>query len=368
MPRNEEPQGEACACTNNKTQEGEQITEHQPRSTHPRDAFSWNMYGMLNTLAQRKAFLVSHGVQIPILKDFPMEKVTQDTVNLFLGKRHTGKTVGMQNVARKLVMDDKVVDGAIAFSRTERLNYKWNEHFAAQYCHPDYSNLVMKKAFERLASLKSRVKLKQLTWQRYKATLCILDDLVSDDTLRYDDDINTAFVNGRHFGGKVKTLGGEEKMFGGLCVLMSTQYPLAIRPIMRNNADFAYIFRVGGPQELDLLHKTYGGNLHKRVFQVLLDEHTEDYGCMVVDKRSNSADITEVLYKKQFEFPVPEFKLGTGKEWELSKKLMKQRLQKLAKGPATMDDLEVEEDARDFNIDRVIAEVIPDTQLTTKKK
>jgi hypothetical protein len=94
--------------------------------------------------------------------------------------------------------------------------------------------------------------------------------MISEKEMMYDKDLTDMFVAGRHY---------------FLNVHITTQYPKAIPPRIRDNADYVFIFKSSSPANRGKLYEDYGGNLTKAEFYYLLDTYTKDFNCLVFRNR-----------------------------------------------------------------------------------
>lgn len=229
------------------------------------------------------------------MQNFTLEKITPESTVVFLGKRRTGKSIGVKNVCCHL---KDQISHCIVISQTEKVNGFYSEFIPKTFIYNRYNPFILQRLFEYQEDqmkLKEAGKIKEVPY-----ILVVLDDLISDPRLRNDEMLIKAFVEGRHF---------------KLVVLMTTQYPKAINPRVRGNIDFAVIFRNISSMQRKALWEDYGGSVEFRRFEKIMDDSTDGYGCLVVDNRTNSKNPQEVFFHHVFEFPAPVFKLGSPEEW-----------------------------------------------------
>ena len=239
------------------------------------------------------------------LRPFEMNTLTAESTIVFIGKRRTGKSIGVKNVAKHL--KDQVAH-CIVISQTEKVNGFYEEFIPNTFIYSKYDPYILWKLFkyqEDRMRLKESGKIKEVEY-----VLLILDDLISDPRLRNDEMLIKAFVEGRHF---------------RIVVLMTTQYPKAINPRVRGNIDFAVLFRNISAKQREALWEDYGGCVEKKTFEKLMDDATDEFGCMVVDNRTNSKRPEEVFFKHLFDFPVEDFHIGTKEEWKEAKRKEEER-------------------------------------------
>jgi hypothetical protein len=246
---------------------------------------------------------------VPELKEWDPKAVTPESTLLFLGKRRSGKSVGMKNMA--YLLKDQIAN-TLVISQTEKVNGFYQEFLPRIFVHSAYNPLLLLKLFQRqekLAKMKEAGVIKD-----FEYVLVILDDVISDPIIRNDPMLIKSFTEGRHF---------------HLTVMLVSQYPKAVNTRVRGNSDFAFIFRTSSPAQLESLYEDFGGPLEKKVFMAMMKRYTEGHSCVVVDIKANSSDAREMFFKYTFPFPVPEFKLGEAKYWEVAEQEKKKELAQL---------------------------------------
>jgi hypothetical protein len=250
--------------------------------------------------------LAEKGLIVPDLTDFDLSVICDETTCMFMGKRRTGKSVGIHGTAHVV---SEMIQHAIVISATEQVNGFYREWIPEQFIYTKYSPLILQAilSFQRkLAGLVEAGKLKKIP-----PVLVILDDLIADPKLRLDPTIAEMFTTGRHY---------------GCCTMMTTQYVKGIAPRLRGNTDFLFIFRVVSDPQRKAIWEDFGGNVDRKVFEVLMDECTWDNGCLVIDMVTGESEPLKRLFKFRFPFPLEKFKMGTKLQWEESKKRKEKRI------------------------------------------
>lgn len=237
-------------------------------------------------------------------KEWDINTFEPRQTGLFIGKRHTGKTVGIINLLFNLCKVQKEIDGAAVISASEKANNFFQEFIPKQYVHPFYNPQVLKAMFDLQAYHKACFEEGMIN--KMPELLAVLDDLAADPRLIYDEMINSVYMLGRHY---------------GMTCLMTTQYPKSVSPKVRSNADFVFIFKVLSRDQYDFFYSQFGGHLDRKTFYRVLDEATDGFSCLVINQKVNSTNAEEVFFKYTFQFPLPKFKVGTKQEWETAKKL-----------------------------------------------
>ena len=127
----------------------------------------------------------------------------------------------------------------------------------------------------------------------------IMDDCMAAKDLWIKDHKMLEIMNqGRHF---------------KLTFILTMQYCLGIQPELRTQFNFVFLLGDDNAASRKKLHEHWAGVFPKRdLFEQVFLSVTENYGCMVINNRIKTIDIT----KKVFWFrssKVPDFKIGIPK-------------------------------------------------------
>ena len=103
--------------------------------------------------------------------------------------------------------------------------------------------------------------------------------------------------------------------------ILTTQFSLGIPPELRSNFDYIFLLAEDIISNRKRLYEHYAGMFPSfDIFQQVFNDITEDFGCMVINNRIHSKNITDkVFWYKAKE--VPEFKLGSSKFNKFHKEL-----------------------------------------------
>ena len=128
----------------------------------------------------------------------------------------------------------------------------------------------------------------------------LLDDVISDQRLKYDEALMELFVAGRHY-----------KLF----VLITTQYAKAITPTLRGNTDYCFMMKTIQQRQLEALWEDFGSFLTKDAFAAVINQYTEDNECLVINTCPEcEVDPLQMLYWWKAVDP-GEFKMGSKEYW-----------------------------------------------------
>lgn len=238
---------------------------------------------------------------LPELQWFDINSVKPDATIVCVGKRRTGKSFFLRDLMYKRSAD---FPGGLVISQTDRLNGYWQQYIPQRFIHPKYNPAVLQALFKRQQAImmynKSEDALAGKIPMIDPRFFVLLDDVISDARLRYDESLNELFVAGRHY--KIMTL-------------ITTQYAKGINPVLRSNTDVAVIFKCNQAMQREALAKEWGDIIAQNAFFYLLDKYTQDNHCLVIDSSKNSNNPLEVIYVYKAEEP-PPFRLGSKEYWE----------------------------------------------------
>jgi hypothetical protein len=129
----------------------------------------------------------------------------------------------------------------------------------------------------------------------------ILDDIVSDNRLRYDPVLRKLYYEGRHY-----------KIF----ILICSQYVYGLPPGNRANTDFMITFTQHQRKQIQQLQEDYCSEYKNwQYLKADMDKILGDFECLIVDQRDPNLRGVE-RYFKDVAVEVPDFKMGTVNYWE----------------------------------------------------
>jgi hypothetical protein len=237
-------------------------------------------------------------VEIPDLAEFDLDTLKMDSTVVAVGKRRTGKSWVFRNIMYH--MKDKFPAG-IVFSQTDELNQFWRQYIPAKYIYKKYDPAVLDAVFARQKRI---INDPQLTDEEREAAVpffVLLDDVISDSSLRFDSNLMELFVAGRHY-----------KLF----VLITTQYAKSITPVLRGNTDFCFMMLTLQKMQRESLWEDYGDFLTKDAFAQIMAAYTEHNEVLVVNNCPEEA-VTPLSMLSWFKAIDPGvFNIGSAKYWE----------------------------------------------------
>jgi len=204
-------------------------------------------------------------IELPDLGMFNPAEILLDGTVVAVGKRRTGKSWIFRNLM--YLMKDKFQSG-IVISQTDELNKFWRQYIPAKYIYPKYQPEILQNVFKRQKKILNDSSRTEAEKERDAPFFVLLDDVISDQRLKYDEALMELFVAGRHY-----------KLF----VLITTQYAKAITPTLRGNTDYCFLLKCIQQRQLEALWEDFGSFLTKDAFAHILNAYTEDNECLVIN-------------------------------------------------------------------------------------
>jgi hypothetical protein len=204
-------------------------------------------------------------VVLPDLNMFNLDDIKLDATLCFIGKRRTGKSWAMRNIL--FALRDKF-QGGIVISQTAELNHFWEEYIPKAYIHTKYDPEIIQSVFKRQKKILNDHSRTEEEKERDAPFFVLLDDVISDTSLKYDESLMEIFVAGRHY-----------KIF----LLISTQYAKAVTPVIRANTDFVFCMKCIQQRQIEALWEDFGSFLTKDAFAQILAAYTEDNEVLVIN-------------------------------------------------------------------------------------
>lgn len=239
-------------------------------------------------------------VVLPELREWDVENIKLDATIVAVGKRRTGKSWAFRNIM--FHMRDKIPAG-IVISQTDPLNKFWQDYVPAKYIFPKYSPELLRAVFRRQTNILNDDSLTDAEKDKIAPFFILLDDVISDQRLKYDEEIMELFVAGRHY---------------RLFVLITTQYAKAITPTLRGNTDYVLMLKNIQGRQREALYEDFGDFMTKDGFMALLDNYTEDNEMLVVDTSDPQLDPMEMMFWWKAQ-EIKPFPMGSAKYWDSRK-------------------------------------------------
>jgi hypothetical protein len=220
------------------------------------------------------------------IHEFPLHKMRPISKSVIIGKPHTGKSTLIRDIVKAHRYQIPV---AKVYSGTEENNHFYADMFPELYIHSEYNEDEM-EAF---------VKRQKLTMKHNPSNprgLTILDDCSDDPKYFHRPLFQKYFKNGRQW----------EMMF-----ILALQYAMDIRPVIRTNIDYVFIFREPNEKIRKAIFENYAGIIGSyQDFCDVMDQLTEDYTALVIDNTKQSNNLSDCVFYYKARMHANSFKFG----------------------------------------------------------
>jgi len=254
-------------------------------------------YGKHATMPVLNADLYAD-IDLPDLPEFEPDEIKLDATIVAVGKRRTGKSWCLRNLMYLL---KRKIPAGIVISQTDELNKFWQQYVPKKYIFPRYEPEILAQVFKRQKAILNDKQMTKAEKEKKAPFFILLDDVISDQRLKYDSNLMELFVAGRHY-----------KLF----VLITTQYARAITPTIRGNTDYVFIMKTIQGKQREALWEDFGDFLTRDAFNRMVDAYTEDNEILVVNTCPEThIDPLEMMSWWKAQDPGP-FKMGSKEYWD----------------------------------------------------
>lgn len=198
------------------------------------------------------------------------------SIILLLGKRGTGKSVMMIDIAKTL-QDAGIIDLAIGMSPTDESNGTLSQFLPKTLIYPDFNENIVERILQQQ---KKQIK----EGKECKRVFIFMDDCGYDSKAIFNSKVmKRLFYNGRH--SKI-----------GLCLAL--QYAIDMPVAFRANCDVCITMRETIFSNRERLYKQYFGQFENmKAFCMTMDACTENYSALVsANNITHSNDICDSVF------------------------------------------------------------------------
>jgi hypothetical protein len=231
------------------------------------------------------------------IKKFNIQEMAEHCTICMIAKRASGKSY----LTREIMYHKRSIPSAIAISRTEKLNKFYGDFIPQSFIYSEYDSDVLSRIYERQGIMNDENKKRVDNGKKEKddRLILIMDDCMSSKgTWLKDPNILELFFNGRHH---------------HLSFILTMQFSLGIPPELRSNFDYIFLLAEDITSNRKRLYDHYAGMFPTfDIFQQVFSELTEDFGCMVINNRIHSKNITDKVFWYKAK-PTPSFEIGCKK-------------------------------------------------------
>jgi len=231
------------------------------------------------------------------IKKFNIKSMPDNVTIAMIAKRGSGKSF----ITRELLFHKRHLPRTVIISKTEKLNKFFGDFIPDIYIYNNYSPELLNKIFANQKQLTEDNEDRSKEGKRTKDLrfMLVMDDCMSSKGKWVKEEaIQELFYNGRHY---------------GISFILTLQYSLGIPPEMRSNFDYIFLLAEDFTSNRRRLYEHYAGMFpnfpsFNDAFSVL----TEDFGCMVINNKIHTQDITEKVFWYKAK-NTPQFTMGSKK-------------------------------------------------------
>ena len=238
---------------------------------------------------------IKYGGQSLKIKKFDIKTIPDNVTIAMIAKRASGKSY----LTREILFHKRSIPITIAISKTEKLNKFYADFIPDLFIYNEYNNNILNSLYKRqsLVFEDNERHVKEGKSVKDSRAMLIMDDCMSSKgTWVKEQPISELFFNGRHH---------------HLSLILTMQFPLGIPPEMRSNFDYIFLLADDFISNRKRIYDHYAGMFRDfNTFQQVFLELTENYGCMVINNRVHSKDITEKVFWYKAK-DTPEFMMGS---------------------------------------------------------
>lgn len=228
------------------------------------------------------------------LRKFKPDKIADDKVCVFIGKRGTGKST----LVTDIMYHKRHIPVGLVMSATEEGNHYYKDYVPDSFIYGEYDKEVVEKLLGRQKKMVGENKPNPNAY-------LLLDDCMYDKKFLKDTCIRQCFMNGRHW-----------KLF----FMLTMQYCMDLDASLRANIDYVFVLRENIIGNRERLWKNFFGIFPTfDMFNQVMNACTENYECLVIDNTAKSNKLQDCVFWYKADIRRP-FHMGSPSVWNYHKK------------------------------------------------
>jgi hypothetical protein len=198
------------------------------------------------------------------------------------GSRRIGKSVFLKWLLQ-FYADE--FDLAVVMTETPMTGF-WQPIVGNKWVHYGYNPFLVMQLIEEQIAERQKVENASTFGDgptpRARHVLLILDDIIGQKRIHYDDAIQKLATQGRHF---------------YISVVLTTQDPKAISPQLRQNTDIAVIFQQKSFRAKESVYNDFLNKFRRKDEAVaLMNRYTKNHDCIVVEMFKLDSNVTDMYF------------------------------------------------------------------------
>jgi len=233
------------------------------------------------------------------IKKFDPSSIDPCRICVFIGRRGTGKS----QLVTDILYHQRKIPMGVVMSGTEESNEHYQKYVPDSFIYGQHEPAVVKKiiAHQQKTLKKMTAKQKEDFSDPSQSVFMLLDDCMFDNKWTRDRDMRCIFMNGRHY-----------RIF----FMLTIQYCMDLPPSLRGQCDYIFVLRENILENKQKLYKHFFGIFPSfEAFNEVLMQCTENYECLVLNVRSTSNKIEDVVFWYKAKIG-RKFRIGSPALWE----------------------------------------------------
>lgn len=229
------------------------------------------------------------------IKEFKLEDMVKNASIIIIGKQKSGKSWLCKNIIDQL----NLLSGTVVCP-TEETDPFYENPFPNFDIHYDFEFSIIENMLNKQKNkIKADIILEDntLTNKIDKQTILVLDDcMYKKSCWTKNDTISELFMNGCCY---------------QITYILTMQYSLGISPELRSNFDYIFLLAEDYISNQKRIYEHYAGMFPTfDSFQLVFNKLTDKYGCMVIDNRVKSKNLTDKIFWYKSKNEKNDFRIG----------------------------------------------------------
>lgn len=236
------------------------------------------------------------------IKRFDPSTMASNATVFLVGKRGTGKSTLIADI---MYHNRSKFHYGIGMSATEEVTGDLGRFIPRSCLYHDFTEGALSGLMAHQKKDGAKVKRAQLRGEdrKLKPMFVVMDDCAFDKKTLSNSTMREAFMNGRH---------------RALFIVNAVQYMMDIPSSLRGQIDYVFATRDNIRDQREKLYKYFFGIFDDfETFSRVLDECTQGHSCIVLDGKSLSNKVEDVVFHYQADPDLPEFRLCADIYWEM---------------------------------------------------
>ena len=212
------------------------------------------------------------------IKKFSFDMMGRSDVVAVVARRKSGKSFFI----RDMLHHYRDIPVGTVISQTERVNSFYKDFVPPSLIHDEYRDEIIEKVLKRQRLVLDKIRKDPEYAEVDPSAFLLMDDCMADTSWQKSPVMREIFFNGRHF---------------KLLTVLSLQYVMGLSVSFRNQVDWVFLFKEGIWANKKRLYENFAGMFHnQQIFNAVLDQVTNDYGCLVIHNGSSSNELSDQIF------------------------------------------------------------------------